>query len=182
MSYSDLFKNAMIQKMTGPAALSATALSRQVDVPQATLSKWLRKAGFASSYGFPNNAHGYGDMAKVKGPKRPNDWSAEDKLKVVMEAASLDEEQLGAFLREKGLHLTHLEQWRLQMLDALKNRPSQKRTKGKKDDTKRIRALEKELNRKDKALAEAAALLVLKKKVHDIWGDEDNPTAGSNGK
>jgi hypothetical protein len=54
--------------------------------------------------------------------------------------------------------------------------------KGKKDDNKRIRALEKELTRKDKALAEAAALLMLKKKVHDIWGDEDDPTAGSNGK
>ena len=182
MPYSDLFKNAMIQKMTGPAAISATALSKQVDVPQTTLSKWLRKAGFAPSYGFPNNAHGYCDMAKVKGPKRPSDWSAEEKLKVVMEAASLDEEQLGAFLREKGLHLTHLEQWRIQMLEALKNRPSKKKTKGQKDDAKRIRALEKELRRKDKALAEAAALLVLKKKVHDIWGDEEDPTAGSNGR
>ncbi len=182
MHYSDLFKNAMIQKMTGPAAISATALSRQVDVPQATLSKWLRRAGFASSYGFPNNAHGYGDMAKVKGPKRPNDWSAEDKLKIVTEAASLDEEQLGAFLREKGLHLTHLEQWRMQVLEALQNRSPKKITQSKKDDTRRIRALEKELNRKDKALAEAAALLVLKKKVHDIWGDEEDPTAGSNDK
>jgi transposase-like protein len=121
-------------------------------------------------------------MTKVKGPKRPNDWSAEDKLKIVMEAASLDEEQLGAFLREKGVHRTHLEQWRLQMLDALKNKPSKNVTRGKKNDTRRIRALEKELNRKDKALAEAAALLVLKKKVHDIWGDEEDPTAGSNGK
>lgn len=182
MPYSDLFKNAMIQKMTGPAAISATALSRQVDVPQATLSKWLRRAGFASSYGFPNNAHGYGDMAKVKGPKRPNDWSAEDKLKIVTEAASLDEEQLGAFLREKGLHLTHLEQWRMQVLEALQNRSPKKITKSRKDDTRRIRALEKELNRKDKALAEAAALLVLKKKVHDIWGDEEDPTARSNDK
>jgi transposase-like protein len=182
MPYSDLFKNAMVQKMTGPAAISATALSKQVDVPQTTLSKWLRMAGLASSYGFPHNANGYGDMAKVKGPKRPNDWSAEDKLKVVMEAAALDEEQLGAFLREKGLHLAHLEQWRLQMLEALQNRPARKQTKGKMEDTKRIRALEKELRRKDKALAETAALLVLKKKVHDIWGDEEDPTAGSNGK
>jgi transposase-like protein len=182
MPYSDLFKNAMVQKMTGPAAISATALSKQVDVPQVTLSKWLRRAGFASSYGFPHNAHGYGDMTKVKGPKRPGDWSAEDKLKVVMEAATLDEEQLGAFLREKGLHLTHLEQWRLQMLEALQNRPAKKKTKGQKDDTKRIRALEKELRRKDKALAETAALLVLKKKVHEIWGDEEDPTGGNNGK
>ena len=182
MPYSDLFKNAMIQKMTGPAAISATALSKQVDVSQVTLSKWLRTAGFASSYGFPNNAHGYGDMAKIAGPKRPSDWSAEDKLKVVMEATALDEEQLGAFLREKGLHLTHLEQWRLQVLEALQNRPATKKTKGKKDDTKRIRALEKELRRKDKALAETAALLVLKKKLHAIWGDEEDPTAGSSGK
>ncbi len=168
--------------MTGPAAMSATALSRQVEVPQTTLSKWLRLAGFDSSYGFPNNAYEYSQMAKIKDPKRPNDWSAEDKLKVVMEAASLDEDQLGAFLREKGLHLTHLEQWRMQMLDGLQNDSSKKRIRGKKDDTKRIRALEKELRRKDKALAETAALLVLKKKVHEIWGDEDDPTAGSNGK
>jgi transposase-like protein len=180
MPYSDLFKNAMIQKMTGPAAMSATALSRQVEVSQVTLSKWLRTAGFDSSYGFPNNAYEYSQM--TKGPKRPSDWRAEDKLKVVMEAAALDEEQLGAFLREKGLHLTHLEQWRLQILDALQNSPSKKRAKGQKDDTRRIRALEKELRRKDKALAETAALLVLKKKAREIWGDEDDPTAGSNGK
>jgi len=182
MPYSDLFKNAMIRKMTGPAAVSARALSKQVDVPQTTLSKWLRTAGFASSHGFPNNAHGYDEMVKVKGSKRPSDWSAEEKLKVVMEAASLDEEQLGAFLREKGLHLTHLEQWRLQVLEALQTRPATKKAKGKKDDAKRIRALEKELRRKDKALAETAALLVLKKKVHEIWGDEEDPMGGSSGK
>ena len=182
MPYSDMFKNAMIQKMTGPAALSASALSRQVDVPQATLSKWLRNAGVDSPYGFPNNSYEYGTMANIKGPRRPNDWSAEDKLKVVMEAAALDDEKLGAFLREKGLHMTHLEQWRMQMLDGLQHSGSKKRTKDKKAFTKRIRTLEKELRRKDKALAETAALLVLKKKVLEIWGDEDDPTAGSNGK
>ena len=182
MQYSDMFKNAMIQKMTGPGALSASALSKQVDVPQSTLAKWLRMAGVGSPFGFPNNVHEYTKMAKIKGPKRPNDWSAEDKLKVVMEAASLDDQQLGEFLRKKGLHQTHLEQWRLQMLDGLQNGFSKKKAKQKKAQTKRIRALEKELKRKDKALAETAALLVLKKKVQEIWGDEDDPTAGSNGK
>ena len=121
-------------------------------------------------------------MAKIKSPKRPNDWSAEDKLKFVMEAASLDDEQLGAFLRKKGLHQAHLDQWRSQMLDGLQNGFSKKKAKQKNDAAKRIRALEKEVNRKDKALAETAALLVLKKKVREIWGDEDDPTAGSNGK
>jgi transposase len=182
MQYTDMFKNAMIQKMTGPGALSASALSKQVQVPQSTLSKWLRMAGVGSSYGFPNNAHEYSKMAKIKGSKRPNDWNAEDKLKVVMEAAGLDDEQLGELLRKKGLHQTHLEQWRLQMLDGLQTGFSKKTARQKQADAKRIRALEKELRRKDKALAETAALLVLKKKVQQIWGDEDDPTAGSNGK
>ena len=182
MPYTDMFKNAMIQKMTGPDAISASALSRQIDVPQSTLSKWLRMAGVGSSYDFPNTAYGYTKMAKIKGPKRPNNWSAEEKLKVVMEAAALDDEQLGAFLRKKGLHETHLEQWRLQMLDGLQNGFSKKKARQKKAEAKRVKALEKELNRKDKALAETAALLVLKKKVQEIWGDEDDPTAGNNEK
>jgi len=182
MQYTDMFKNAMIQKMTGPGAMSASALSKQVEVPQSTLSKWLRMAGVGSSYGFPNNAHEYTKMAKIKGPKRPNDWSAEDKLKVVIEAASLDEEQLGEFLRKKGLHQTYLDQWRSQMLNGLQYDPPKKKSGRNNVDAKRIRALEKELNRKDKALAETAALLVLKKKAQEIWGDADDPTAGSNGK
>jgi transposase len=182
MQYSDMFKNTMIQKMTGPDAISATALSKEVDVSQATLSKWLRMAGFDPSYVFPNNTYEYKNMAKITKPKRPNDWSAEDKLKVVMEASSLDDEQLGAFLRSKGLHQTHLGQWRSQMLNGLQNGTSKKKSGRKNDDAKRLRALEKELNRKDKALAETAALLVLKKKVQEIWGDEDDPTARNNGK
>jgi len=49
MQYSDMFKNTMIQKMTGPDTISASALSKQVDVPQSTLSKWLRMAGICAS-------------------------------------------------------------------------------------------------------------------------------------
>jgi len=182
MQYSDMFKHSMILKMTGPDAISAAALSKQVDVAQSTLSKWLRMAGVNPSYVFPNNVHEYTKMTKTTDPKRPNDWNAEDKLKVVLEASSLDDDQLGAFLRTKGLHQTHLDQWRSQMLNGLQNGFSKKKSGRMKVDVKRIRALEKELNRKDKALAETAALLVLKKKVQEIWGDEDDPTAGSNGK
>ena len=179
MQYSDMFKNAMIQKMTGPGALSASALSKQVDVPQSTLSKWLRIAGTGSPYGFPNNAHEYTKMAKIKQPKRPDDWSPENKLKLVMEAASLDDQHLGEFLRKKGLHQTHLEQWRLQMLDGLQNGFSKKKARQKKADAKRIRVLEKELKRKDKALAETAALLVLKKKSSRSGGTRTNPQPGA---
>ena len=66
MQYTDMFKNAIIQKMAGPGAISTSALSKQVDVPHATLSKWLRMAGVGLSYNFPNNAHEYTKMAKIK--------------------------------------------------------------------------------------------------------------------
>jgi transposase-like protein len=177
-----MFKNAMIQKMSGPDAISASALSKLVDVPQVTLSKWLRMTGVGSAYNFPNNAKDYLKMTKMNIPRRPNDWSAEEKLQVVLEAALLDDDQLGEFLRKKGLHKTHLEQWRLQMLDGLQNGFAKKKTRQSKAELKRIRSLEKELKRKDKALAETAALLVLKKKVQEIWGDEDDPTTGSKGR
>ena len=115
-------------------------------------------------------------------PKTPNDLSAEEKLKAVLEAAPLSDEQLGAFLRKKWIHETHLEQWRIQMLGGLEKHRTAGKLSRRHADIKRIRSLEKELRRKDKALAETAALLVLKKKVQQIWGDEDDNTAKRNGR
>lgn len=180
MPYSDMFKRKMVQKMSGLNAISASALSKQVDVPQTTLSKWLRSAGIQPAHCFPNNT-GNGQMRHSMAHKRPNDWSPEEKLQVVLEAASLTDEQLGEFLRRKGLHETHLQQWRLEMLHGL-GKPAKSKSKTTNADAKRIRQLEKELRRKDKALAETAALLVLKKKALQIWGDEDDSTTGKNDK
>lgn len=180
MPYSDMFKRKMVQKMAGPDALSATALSKEVDVPQPTLSKWLRKAGVAPSFDFSSHPNDPLQMRHPVTNKRPIDWSPEEKLQAVLEAATLSDEQLGAFLRSKGLHETHLQQWRLQMLHGLGKQPDKPKTSAA--DTKQIRELEKELRRKDKALAETAALIVLKKKVQQIWGDEEENTTGRNGK
>lgn len=179
MPYSEKFKRKMVQKLTGPNAISATALSKEVDVPQTTLSKWLRNAGITPCFEYPNNS------AKTRStmpPKRPEDWSPEEKLKAVIEAAPLADDQLGAFLRSRGIHETHLQQWRLQMLNGLGRVIVDKKPKRSTADTKRIRSLEKDLKQKEKALAETAALLVLKKKAQEIWGDEDDSTARRNGK
>jgi transposase len=181
MPYSDMFKRKMVQRMSGPEALSATALSKQVDVPQTTLSKWLRLSGEQAAFVFPNDLNRSVQVKAMK-PRRPEDWPAEEKLKTVLEAQGLSEEKLGVFLRQKGLHETHLERWRQQMVEALQKKPAAKMARSHPGDIKRIRALEKELKRKDKALAETAALLVLKKKVQEIWGDEDENTAGNNAK
>jgi transposase-like protein len=135
----------------------------------------LKNASIDPDYGFSNHGtDNIDDSRHFMATKRPEDWSSEDKLKAVLEAASIPDEQLGAYLRKKGIHETHLQQWRVQMLNGLDKLASSKKTKRSNADIKKIRSLEKELNRKDKALAETAALLVLKKKVQEIWGDEDD--------
>lgn len=113
--------------------------------------------------------------------RRPQDWSPEEKFQVVLEAASMPEEQLGAYLRSKGIHEAQLSQWRSQMLRGLQEKPFSRKEGRKPKEIKEINELKKELTRKDKALAEAAALLILKKKAQAIWGDEDDDTAKKNG-
>ena len=113
-------------------------------------------------------------------PKRPQDRSAEEKLKIVIESEILPEEQLGAFLRRNGIHEAQLREWRSLMLSGLQkpSRPSSKNS----EETRKIHQLEKELQRKEKALAEAAAIIILKKKVQSIWGGEDEPTDKKSGR
>lgn len=178
MQYTKMFKRKMIQKMTGPDPISASDLAKQVEPAQSTLSKWLRDAGITTPYVNTNKSQGLFIMPK----STKKDWSAEEKFKIVFEAALLPDNELGAFLRNKGLHETHLQQWRMQMLDGLQNGFLPKKANKKKSDSKKIKNLEKELKRKDKALAETAALLVLKKKVQEIWGDEDDCIPKKNGK
>ena len=171
MEYPETFKAKMVQKLTVPGAPSATALSEEVGVPQPTLSKWVREAGRVGGMGKSRDT-------KTGARKRPQDWTAEAKLEAVVEADSLSEEDLGTFLRRRGLHRTDLTQWREQIVAGLKA-PRSKKTSV---EARRIRELERELLRKDKALAETAALLVLKKKAQAIWGDEDGDTTPRSGK
>lgn len=105
--------------------------------------------------------------------KQLQEWTPEQKLAVVLEAASLSDGELGVFLRSKGITSAVLDEWKQQALVGLRGTSQiSDQTKG----FRRVKELERELQRKDKALAEAAALLVLKKKAHEIWGDEDDDT------
>lgn len=162
MPYSERFKAQMVRRMTGPEGLSAQALSEQLGgAPhQTTLSEWLRQAS------------GEETMSKSKKSRRPQDWPADEKLKTVLEADSLPEDELGVFLRRRGLHQAHLDQWRKQMLQGL----AVARGRAKSPEARRIRELERDLKRKDAALAEASALLILKKKAQAIWGDVGDDT------
>ncbi len=179
VNYPEIFKEKMVLRMSEPGGISANALSEEVGVSQTSLSKWLRDAAEVE----PAVKKVNGKSIKAKVGKRPQDWTAEEKLEAVLESASLSEQELGAYLRRKGLHEAQLEQWRRRVTDAamevLQSKSSRKKASV---EAKRVRTLERELRRKEKALAETAALLVLKKKAAAIWGDEDDSTEWRSGK
>jgi DNA-binding transcriptional ArsR family regulator len=159
-NYSDEFRNAMVKKLSGPNGRSATALAEEVGVPQSTLSRWLKDYGRFGSMG-----------EGMKNKRRPQNWSAEEKFQAVFTYEGLAEEERGKYLREHGLYSVDIERWREEMTAVL----NKKRKSGKGDPKdRRIKQLESELRRKEKALAEAAALLVLKKKADAIWGDDED--------
>jgi transposase len=164
--------------MTGRDPEKVRALADETGVHQTTLSRWLRQAGIDT---IPYMSHDTKPSGNT--PRRPRDWSLQEKLQVLQEASTLSDQELGGYLRRKGLHEAQLEQWRASVAEVLGNpKPKPKMSKEHRMDKKRIQELERELRRKDKALAETAALLVLKKKVQAIWGDEDDDTDGKSGK
>ena len=158
----------MLQRMLGEEGISACALCREVGIAQPTLSKWAREARKLS-----------GMKKKPTNPKSPRQWTAEEKLNVVIEAATLSDEELGAFLRSKGIHKAQLDEWREVTIQALQN--DKKKPRKSTSEIRKIKALEKDLQRKEKAMAEMAALITLQKKMREIWGGADDNTHTRNG-
>lgn len=149
----------MLRKLLPPMNLSVAEVSRQEGISTVTLYAWRNKV---KSEGVPV-------PGSVKGA---DDWSAEAKLAVVIETAGLSEIELSRYCREKGIYVEQVRTWHQAALhgqhDAKVSRQAERQQS--REDQKRIKQLERELNRKEKALAEAAALLVLGKKVEAIWG------------
>lgn len=153
--YSSEIKEAMVAKLCSPGGPTLERLSEETGISRASLYNWRRA--------------GRGGKSLSKKNRRAKDWSPQERLEAVFEASSLNESDLGEFLRKRGLHSTDIESWKQEALDDA----SQKKSRGrpKKDPELAATQLElkrvkKDLNRKDKALAEQAALLILQKKLN----------------
>jgi transposase len=158
MIYTENFKKAMVQKMLIPGGPGVTRLSREIGVNKQTLYNWRDKfhdIGTGNTY-----TH-----------RSPRQWTEEDKYEALLEAARLTGEDLGKWLREKGLRSEHIEKWQD---DMKKNLNQRKKADEIRELRKKNKELERELRRKDKALAEISALVVLKKKVDALWVDEES--------
>ena len=105
----------------------------------------------------------------------PEGWTSKDKFAAVMETATLSEAEIAEYCRQRGLYPEQLTTWRAACEQANDwNRASEKQLKVvTRADRKKMRQLEKELARKEKALAEAAALLILRKKLDAMFEDPE---------
>lgn len=148
--YSPERKAALLKKLFPPVNLSVAELARQESVSEPTLYNWRK--------------HAKAEGAAVPGDKKlPDNWPAEAKLAVVVETATLSEIELSEYCRSKGLYAEQVKAWRQACIAGQQSSREQKLSEQvqARADKKRIKELERKLKRKEKALAEVAAFLVL---------------------
>jgi hypothetical protein len=163
VEYSSEFKKVAVQKYLSNRTGNLRDLASELGVSHTCLWKWV---GEYKKYA---NSNGMNHI-----DKRPQDWTADEKIQACFDYENLSVEQQGEFLRRKGLHSDRLVEWKNLCLSALSLKGNDAASRVELNDANRkIKELERDLNRKDKALAEASALLVLKKKADLIWGNED---------
>jgi transposase-like protein len=154
-------KEALQRRMMPPENKKVSELARETGITEQTLYTWRRQLN-GQGIAMPSNG------------KNSEQWSSEDKFAVVLETAAMSVAELAEYCRRKGLYAEQIAAWRKNCSGA--NASVVQADKGQREqskgDHKRIRVLEKELNRKEKALAEVAALLVLRKKAQAIWGEQ----------
>lgn len=155
-------RDAIIAKMTGPQRKSIPELAKAENVSTTTLYSWR------------NDARAKGELMPDH-DDAPEGWSALDKFNAVLKSASLSEQQLSEYCRVQGLYPEQIARWKeaCQQANDWDSSAKSQQNQQLRAEKKKRNKLEKELLRKDKALAETAALLVLSKKVSEIWGDED---------
>jgi transposase-like protein len=161
--YSEERKEAILRQMMPPENKAVSVLARESGITEQTLYTWRRQL---KAQGMPVPGDG----------KNAEEWSSEDKFAVVLETAALNEAQLAEYCRRKGLYVEQIAAWReaCKLANAHSAERTREQREQSKNDRKRIKQLEKELHRKERALAEAAALLILRKKALAIWGEHED--------
>ena len=161
-SYSPERKASLINKLLPPQNMSVAELSRQEGIAPATLYAWRSKlkAGGAVVPGYKSSA---------------DNWSGEAKFAAVLHTATLSEIELSEYCRSKGLYPEQIAAWRQACITGQLSAQAQRQAEREqaRADKKRLAELQRDLRRKDKALAETAAILGLRKKMNAFWGSDN---------
>lgn len=163
--YSEQRREAVLAKLLPPYNLSPREVAEQEGISIPTIYSWRQKA------------RAEGRCLPGATGQTSESWSSRDKFNAVLETATMNAEEVSQYCRGRGIYLEQLTQWREDCAKAADlARTARQRDEGvSKADRKRIKELERELRRKDAALAETAALLTLRKKAAAIWGTGEEP-------
>ncbi|WP_405121373.1 IS3 family transposase [Pseudomonas petroselini] len=158
--YSEERKAALLKMMLPPLSLSASEVARREGCSDMSLHYWRKQAAARGS-----------QLSENK--QSPESWSAESKLMAVIESSALSELELSEYCRRNGIFPAQIDGWRKAFIANSTNHSALKKgiAGETKEDKNRIRELERELRRKDAALAETVALLVLRKKPQCLLGE-----------
>lgn len=160
-------RESVVRRLLKPAGISIAELSRETGVSAWTLYNW-RKQAIEKGETVTGGSKHRGPAAA--GAKR----SAAQMLSIVVESAAFNEAELAEYCRKQGLYPEQVKRWRAQAEQAMASGvvSAKELREAVAAEKKRNKALERELRRKEKALAETAALLTLRKKAAAIWGEE----------
>jgi transposase-like protein len=158
MRYSLAFKESLIKKILPPENHSIRSVAKEAGVAEQSLHNWINKS--------KEGTLARGD--NVGGASRP----PREKLRLLIESREIPKENLGRWLRENGLHSEHLTQYEqeLRAMAEKNNHDEKMEIRILKEENKKLK---RELNKKEKALAEMAALYTLKKKAEALWGEDE---------
>lgn len=159
-TYSEAFKEQALAKVVCRGDRTVQAVAEELNLSVFTLKGWMKKTSPNDQNRAPRKA------------KRPQDWRPEERLMALQESHGLVGEALNAWCREQGLFAHHLGHWRAEFCRATSPTESRADTQTLRALKEENRRLQRELTRQEKALAEAAALVVLQKKYQALLGEE----------
>jgi transposase-like protein len=158
--FSKDFKEAIVKKLLNRGSQTIAEFCSSNNLGVSTVTTWQKNCA---------------NVSEMKNKKNNSKYSAEEILKIISETYSLNEEYLGVYLRKNGLHSNQLTEWRSSFLTSM-NQPKLNLNKKDERDVE-IKDLKKNLRKKDAALAEVSALLILQKKANLLWPSPDEDEA-----
>lgn len=157
LRYSEVFIEQALFKVYSRGKRTVQSVAEELNVNCHTLKNWMKRKESRT------------DVVLVTKERRPQDWSAEQQLQALHETHGLSGEPLQAWCRENGLFAHHLSSWKAAFCADVKIASGSREIRVLKDENDQLK---RELIRKERALAEAAALLILQKKFRALWEDE----------
>jgi transposase len=161
MKYSIGFRNSVLKQVLPPHNRSVASVARERGISPITIQNWMHKL-----------KDGKMVLSDTETDVSPSQRDMNEKYRLVMESKTVSEEQLGEWLRTHGLHSEHLPLWEKELDNFVKDKDQSLKeevVKLKKEN----RRLQKEAERNKAAMAEALALLTLKKKADKLFEQEE---------